>query len=64
MAASMKMTDFLDIAPCSIVEANRRFRGAFASMMIEAVRTSETSVYFKETTRHSQKAVIFGIDMC
>jgi hypothetical protein len=27
-AASMKMTAFLDIAPCSLVEVDRCFRGA------------------------------------
>jgi hypothetical protein len=48
-AASMKKTAFWNIAPCSLVEADRRFRGAIALM--EAVRTSETCVYFNNTTR-------------
>jgi hypothetical protein len=61
-----KMRSFSDIAPCSIVGVDRRFRGAhylhyqgcdegstlvsFITLMMEAVRTSETSVY-SETTR-------------
>jgi hypothetical protein len=28
-AASMKITIFWDVAPCSLVEVYRRFRGAF-----------------------------------
>jgi hypothetical protein len=28
-AASMKMTTFWDIAPCSLVEIDRRFSGAY-----------------------------------
>jgi hypothetical protein len=28
-AASMKMTAFWDIAPCSLIEVDRRFRGAY-----------------------------------
>jgi hypothetical protein len=38
---------------CSLLEIDRRFGGAFASIiraMMEAVRTSERSVYFYETT--------------
>jgi hypothetical protein len=40
-AASMKIAAFCDLAPCSLVEVDRR----------TAVRTSETSVYLNETTR-------------
>jgi hypothetical protein len=29
MAANMKMTAFWDIVPCSLVEVDRRFRGAY-----------------------------------
>jgi hypothetical protein len=36
-----------DIASCSLVEVDRHFRRA---LMMEAVRTSETSVYFNKTT--------------
>jgi hypothetical protein len=54
--ASMK-TAFWDIPPCSLLEVYRRFRGAYSIMtiiairaimvqMMEAVGTSETSVYF------------------
>jgi hypothetical protein len=37
----MKMTALFGIAPCSL----------FIDLMMEPVRTSETSVYFNETTR-------------
>jgi hypothetical protein len=40
-AASMKMTAFWDVAPCTLVEVD---------LMMEAVSTCETSVYFYETT--------------
>jgi hypothetical protein len=48
-AASMKMTVFWDVAPCSLVEVYRCFRAIV--LMMEAVNTSETSVYFNQTTR-------------
>jgi hypothetical protein len=52
------MTAFWDVAPCSLVEVDRRFRG-FISLM-KAVRASQTSVYFYETNgATSQKAIIF-----
>jgi hypothetical protein len=45
-------------APCSLLEEDRRFNDAyylsnqpFNILMIEAVLTSETSVYFNETKR-------------
>jgi hypothetical protein len=58
-AASMKMTASWDTAPCSVVEVDWRFclhhQGLDASwslaLMMEAVRTSETSANFYETTR-------------
>jgi hypothetical protein len=48
-AASMKMTVVWDVAPCSLVEIYQRFRGSYCRhhqdvLMMEAVRTSETSV--------------------
>jgi hypothetical protein len=46
-AVSMKMRVLWDLAPCSL-GVDRRFRGAYSVM--EAVRTSETSVYSNETT--------------
>jgi hypothetical protein len=49
-AAKMTMTAFWNIAPCSLVEVDRHFRG-FIALMIDAVPTTEMSVYFKETTR-------------
>jgi hypothetical protein len=54
---SSQMTAFWDTAPCSLVEVDRRFRGAYClhritALMMVAVRISKTSVYFNETTRH------------
>jgi hypothetical protein len=55
-AASMKMAVFWVVAPFSLVEVYRCFRGTcyryhqFA-MMMEAASTSETSVNFCQTTR-------------
>jgi hypothetical protein len=46
----MKMTVFWVVAPCSLVEINRRFRDA---MMMVAVSISETSVNFYETIRRN-----------
>jgi hypothetical protein len=48
---------FLNITPCILVEEDRRFRGAYCQhhqgfiALMMAVRTSETSVYFNETTQ-------------
>jgi hypothetical protein len=54
---SLNMTVFWDIAPCSL-EAHRRFE-VRATSITGAVRTSETSVYFNETTGcFCQKAVM------
>jgi hypothetical protein len=50
----MKFRVFLDVAPCSQVEFDRRFRGAYCiiiALMMAAVRTSQTSVNFNLTTR-------------
>jgi hypothetical protein len=57
----MKIRASWDVAPCSLVGVERGFRGAyclhhqgdelFFALMMEAIRTSETSVY-SETTRH------------
>jgi hypothetical protein len=65
------MTAFWDRTPCSLVKVGRRFRGEYGlhqqkrwrkngALMMDAVRTSETSVYFSETTKRyvSQKAVM------
>jgi hypothetical protein len=56
----LKMTAFWDVATCSLTELDRHSRGAYClyhqtdymALMMEAVRTSETSVYFYEITRH------------
>jgi hypothetical protein len=48
------MTAFWDIAPYSLDEVDRRFRGAYRLHQGDVdgvVRSSETSVYFNETTR-------------
>jgi hypothetical protein len=58
MAESMKIRAFWDVAPCTFVEADRYFRGAYLlhlqgdiiALMMEAVHASETSVCFHETT--------------
>jgi hypothetical protein len=42
----MKMAVFWDVAPCSLVDTDRRF-----ALMMEAVSISETSFTFYETTR-------------
>jgi hypothetical protein len=47
-AVGTKMTAFWGIAPCSLVEVEVR---TYIAMMMEAVCTSETSVYFNITTR-------------
>jgi hypothetical protein len=50
---------FWDIASCFVFEVDRRFRGVYCPHhhpMVEAVRISETSVYFNQTTwRYIQK---------
>jgi hypothetical protein len=43
------MKAFWDIALCSLIEVNQRFKRAIALMM-DAVHTSDTSVYFNEAT--------------
>jgi hypothetical protein len=50
--STLKMTVFWDVASCSLVEIDRRFRGAIALMM-EAVSIPETLVCFYEITCHS-----------
>jgi hypothetical protein len=46
------MTVFWDVAPSSLAEIDRHFRGA-CSLMMAAVSTSETSINFYETTRRN-----------
>jgi hypothetical protein len=57
---SMKIAVFWDVAPYSLVQISRRFRGAgclhdqdvsIHPLMLEAAGTSETSVNFYQTTR-------------
>jgi hypothetical protein len=57
-ASSMKMRVFWDIAPCSLAGVDRRFVLAYyilhqgiIALIMDAIRTSETSVYSSETTR-------------
>jgi hypothetical protein len=49
MAASIKIRVLWDVAPYSLVGADQRFRDAIIAAIIEAICTSETSVY-SETT--------------
>jgi hypothetical protein len=56
--ASFKMAAVWDTAPCSLVETDWRFRGAYCLhrhgvSVMEVVRSSETSVNFYEITRRS-----------
>jgi hypothetical protein len=49
-AASLKITAFCDIEPCSVVEVDRRFRGVYCLhqdhyLMMEEVCISETSIF-------------------
>jgi hypothetical protein len=51
MAVSTKMAVFWVVAPYSLVEVYRRFRGQrLIALMMEAARTSETLVNFYQTT--------------
>jgi hypothetical protein len=54
------MAAFSDTAPCSVVEVNQSSRGAYClhnegdgqvALMMVAVRTIETSVYYEATRR-------------
>jgi hypothetical protein len=62
----MKIAVVWDVAPYSLVDVYRRFRGTccfhhqggnvyqtFIALMMEAASTSETSVNFYQTTRHN-----------
>jgi hypothetical protein len=58
-AASMQFRDFCDVLPCSQIDVDRRFRGAWClhhqddegALMMKEARTSETSVEIYLTTR-------------
>jgi hypothetical protein len=50
IAPGMKMVVFWVVAPCSLVEVYRRFKGA-CCLYIRAMSTSETSVNIYQTTR-------------
>jgi hypothetical protein len=51
----LKMTAFWDMALCSLVEIYRRSWSAYG---LHQVRTSETSVYFNETTRRYTRSIL------
>jgi hypothetical protein len=59
MMAGVKVTVFWDTAPCSLVEVERRFRGAYCLhhqgdlIALEAERVLDTSVNFYEIKRRS-----------
>jgi hypothetical protein len=50
----MKIIGFWDVAPCSLLQytdvSQVRTASSIRALMMEAVRTSETSVYSNETT--------------
>jgi hypothetical protein len=59
MAASMKITALWDVAPCSLVEIGRRFKGAMA-LRVEAVsRLKCPSLSARLHGATSQKEAIF-----
>jgi hypothetical protein len=51
-AKRMKMTVFWVLAPCSLIEIDRRFRGAYClhRLDVKALSTCETLVSFYQTT--------------
>jgi hypothetical protein len=49
---TLKMNVFWDVAPCSLVEIDWRFRDAYR-LHRQGVNTSETSVGLCETTRRN-----------
>jgi hypothetical protein len=55
------MTAFWDIMACSLVEVDQRF----TALTMEAVRTSETCVYFETAWRYTREGcslhVYFGL---
>jgi hypothetical protein len=51
-AVGMKMRAFWDIAPCNLDDSEVRTASIIAVMMA-AVRTFETSVYYNETTQRN-----------
>jgi hypothetical protein len=60
----MKMVVFWVVAPCSLAEVYRRFRGAIALMM-EAASTSETSVNVYQTAwRNNSEHSNFHTEIC
>jgi hypothetical protein len=55
------MAVFWDVAPCSLVEIDRRFRGQSVALMMEAVSTSESSVsFYRLLGATAQKTAIFN----
>jgi hypothetical protein len=53
----MNMTAFWDVALCSLVGSRATFKRcvlppSLIALMMEAMGTSETSVYFNEATQH------------
>jgi hypothetical protein len=52
------MAVFWDVVPCSLVETDRRLRGAYSAFIIRAViveelNTPEILVYLYQSTRHN-----------
>jgi hypothetical protein len=62
---SEKTVAVYDLAPCSLVEVDRRFKvrtastiGTIIIALMEAASTCKTSVYFSKTTRRLSHVVI------
>jgi hypothetical protein len=49
----VKLAVFWNVAPCSLIEIDRRFRGVYRpiALVMEVVSSSETSVNIYQTTR-------------
>jgi hypothetical protein len=54
-ATGMKMATVIGVAPCSLVDTDRSFRGAYClhylTLMMEVVNSSETSLCTYQTTK-------------
>jgi hypothetical protein len=63
----MKFRAFWDVAPCSHVEVDRRFRGTYClhhqviALMMEEIRTSETSVKIIVEQRMTDNIILFMV---
>jgi hypothetical protein len=58
--ASMKITAFWDIIPCSLIEIDQRFRGASHNLWRQYAPLKHQSISMRLYTAISQKAIIFN----